>query len=1136
MTRIYDWNSFIVTHDPRKRFDGLKFERLVMRLLECHYGTGWKATQQSWDGGKDFYRRLGGNMEWAEAKAHRRKLNINALSPTFIMASRNDVEAVLIFSLSDLTRTALQGFSKFCEEAQITLLLHCGSYLDQLVYEYQSLLPGDLLPRRITESPNTRHGVLCMAEYSKDFDIEPSWELRTALRETKAAIPIASGEIISLDILLHNLGPTEAHIHANLGRFEESGCFLIAGPVAEHRIRKHLDEILAPAQCITRRVLLRPLNFSGQKRLPDVEISDQQNTVACIQGKTFEHRCIVQPPFLGKERHADVLRFEHLVAARRKATIAIVEGESGAGKSRFLRECAVRAAKYGYKCIIPEVCGVINDRSGLMTEIISRVFRLPFPIGAGSPPWLEYADGIVSPDKDWGVAERFLYAQSFDWGTQTRALAAATAQQLRRTKTFLYIDDLQRKDAATLEFISLLCDLLDVGDGSHPCGVFLVFNTNELPFSRTAAGLSARLRELSDKQQGRVLYTYLADFSSNDAEDFVNAVLTFPNETGSQTFSGKYPETYSFLISSILKRPLHLYYSLQAIADGEILSIESNCFYVRDIEAFHLAVDEIPRTLTGCLARIWVRVQEQFPDAAHVIRVLSVFGSVEQQHLFLFVNKCRTLPLSRQEFLRSLSCLIESGLVTYHGNTVHFYHHQVQHYILNTHAIFPQDAVVPLLACLQESRLSERYFAAFFWLSHQAATYSPKLLTDAVRYLREADADDYSKRVCQTAFEAIEVNAFSNDYQGILELMLNACKFLLYSSGYREQEVQLRKCVQYIGRAQGVYRPYGAVLSELYHELANAFIGQNCNKDAGATIERALLDLDGADFESRRTRFRSSGLLINRRCVVNKSLGLKLPALLDARFSLRIARDIQDNTLRFRALIDWGYIHYARGPLCKNLLRIWAHAVQEYDNQSVRLRNEMPTAELMRCRLLLLNRKHEDAAVKSEYAFHLCVNRQDIFHATKSLILRAVASLPVCENDADSAAILFDLDKAEDWSVRYKSLRFYWMVFYARAKLHSKVENLRLVAPAYRAALDAYFKTHGGDYVGDADYLLVDILNCVGKETALQWVDDLRGRTRGVDLRLNGLARAVHNSSVEDEFPGAISTVTDPTLGNLPCI
>lgn len=157
------------------RDKGLKFEELAIHVLEFYYGKDWNRTQESHDKGRDYEKKEGNVLYWAECKAYDKSISYHILSPHLIMARLAHVDALIILSQSPLNNNAIGVLAHYQKHSHEKLICYDGENLDRC------LAADDRLFRRFFPTP------VAIPEHR-----DPSCQIYTSVTADSWASPVTS--------------------------------------------------------------------------------------------------------------------------------------------------------------------------------------------------------------------------------------------------------------------------------------------------------------------------------------------------------------------------------------------------------------------------------------------------------------------------------------------------------------------------------------------------------------------------------------------------------------------------------------------------------------------------------------------------------------------------------------------------------------------------------------------------------------------------------------------------------------------------------------------------------------------------------------------------------------------------------
>ena len=122
---------------------GKTFENIVGDLLKNMFpNINFKQTRYVHDGGKDFYTITDCDCDriWVEAKNYTNHLELSKFANTFIMADINEVNRLIIFSVSPLTENARINVARYAAYNKKRISVYAGKDVLLLINKYRDFI------------------------------------------------------------------------------------------------------------------------------------------------------------------------------------------------------------------------------------------------------------------------------------------------------------------------------------------------------------------------------------------------------------------------------------------------------------------------------------------------------------------------------------------------------------------------------------------------------------------------------------------------------------------------------------------------------------------------------------------------------------------------------------------------------------------------------------------------------------------------------------------------------------------------------------------------------------------------------------------------------------------------------------
>ena len=388
---------------------GKFFENLVGNILLKKYpNLNFQQTSYSHDGGKDFFSIDGENRIWAEAKCHKRHLELSKIAGTFIMADICNINQIIIFSVSEITKNALINLTKYVRRQGKTLIVYSGEDIIRLIstcspFEKEEIVSvlkkngynfdetndaftpletidinmlmdcknNNLMSKihsfryfnyiiqqiRLSDNAGQNIDVLSIKYYHFNTGTE-----------IDASIALQSFSMFNVEVILKNNNISEAKTTAIDLKYNIYQCIL----------KYSSDEqkvTLLPGHCKSIVYYFKVLN-SAELKLPKILVSTANeqgfnNLPLIVPCKTLG-----ETPYIGKDSEKFNFCCNTLLDKTRKAEIIVVYGKSGVGKTRFIYEFQSARIQSGNKCFIFNCDNYCNSVQQFIKQIVSNYYNL----------------------------------------------------------------------------------------------------------------------------------------------------------------------------------------------------------------------------------------------------------------------------------------------------------------------------------------------------------------------------------------------------------------------------------------------------------------------------------------------------------------------------------------------------------------------------------------------------------------------------------------------------------------------------------------------------------------------------------------------------------------------------------------
>lgn len=353
------------------------FEELVSLILKVKYPEyNFVHTAYKCDGGKDFYAVSKDDRMWAEAKAHKRHLELSRIAGTFIMADICMIDQIIIFSVSPLTEGAVASLAKYVSKHKKKLFVFDDNQIFEIIKQHSGFETAHILKDLsnwagklnidtnvlfdcvsldnfhvyLNQYKDYKSLIYAICAYkifneivdcdiSKDENIDKNnvvvesryYSVNNSALHEEIIDNIKAFDLFSSEIVLRNRNMADNKkvkiaFQENIRQF--------------NLLSKHeYTVVLYPGQCIAAVFYFRAMNDSIQLKLPLPLIEVNERILDLPFDNTILNCSVVgETPYLGNDSISLNECCTKLNKIARKFETVVVYGKSGVGKSRFLYE------------------------------------------------------------------------------------------------------------------------------------------------------------------------------------------------------------------------------------------------------------------------------------------------------------------------------------------------------------------------------------------------------------------------------------------------------------------------------------------------------------------------------------------------------------------------------------------------------------------------------------------------------------------------------------------------------------------------------------------------------------------------------------------------------------------------------
>lgn len=635
---------------------GKAFEDLVYKLLQCLFpGINFKQTDYVHDGGKDFYS-IGNISEetvWIEAKNYSDHLELSKFSNTFIMADISEINRIIIFSMSEITKGAKTNIARYAAYHQKRISVYAGNDVLFLIKKFRKKMGiqsyiqnaenflNEIKPEVVLPQPIT---VVYEYFHAKQFNL--------AYRRDKEN-HINPRELSRLP--LHSLVAQEIHI-TNNDLFEEKQITLDYSEYKNNNFEVYFHEtnkgsiVIPPASTSIIVIFFKLAEFYEKITLPTIKFKD---VTVEPESNPCQTECywLAEIPYMGTgwAKLQDVICLLNSDVAPK---IISVEGKSGVGKSRFLLEISGFFFQQGFRIISIDFRSITNfSLKNVLQIILNNIYILD-----GKD------DDIVCLEKFGETYKDFydiLFNDSYDCTEHIDKICILLLSLFRKKQIALLIDNVQDIVSETVLFFERLLQMIN-NQPYFQSAIILCFNLDFLFPQKASYKLHLCLKQLTT-----VYPVTLSDFTPEDAKLYLYECLD-PHRMRSDLNS-----YYDQIIKRFGMNPFILRQVMLYLKQRDVISFTDSVVYISNYADMKAVLSELPADVNQLLQyRYQYLLQNsELKDNRSLNRVI---------WSILFLEKLKKSMINQVSLdIQSINALVNYGFAEYNENTEIVFCHQL---------------------------------------------------------------------------------------------------------------------------------------------------------------------------------------------------------------------------------------------------------------------------------------------------------------------------------------------------------------------------------------------------------------------------------------------------------------------------
>lgn len=1006
--REEDW-SFCKKDNNKEVFDGEKFEDLTASLLEELFDGNWIQTQKTWDGGKDFYKEDKNSLDWVECKIYKTNLDIKTIGKTLVMVIiKDNVKNLYFFSYSPMVSTAYEQLAQFSKNSNINIIVYDDVKLEELILNSKETKKKYFKKINVIDYKfNNKDTVYTNLSTNIDISI---LNVENVDKHKKRKEKLLYNQTFIFEIIIINNSIYDKKYKIDFENIVNSEINLWLLSNLNSSI---YDEVQLQACEIKSIELFLKCRSIGKKTIPEIDIqlikNNQTIDIIQTQKKDIEVNFISHPILVGLQLEQTIQNFETKISTNNSLCTHVISGISGVGKSRLSSEFIDKLLSqnysiFKYDCNSPEH----YLASIFLQSLLSYLYKIPIVHDEPHEGIFDLLTKLIKMTKKINESD-------------IDDIVDLLVKGIKKYRLSIVIDNIQSLESLTFKILSKVYNYL------YKCNsqisIIFIFNLDELTLNSSSKIFYDIL-----KDDNRITLIGIDEFKEFEAKQFINNLIKF--EDTNQRFSEQYPETTQLIIDHVGKKALNLFQTILYLSDENIILLERDCFLIKNIEKFHLAITGLNKNIETIIEKRYKHLEKYHPKLIHTLKYISFFeeialSDIENLQIYKYVEK-----------------LVEINFLKESNGVVSFYHGSIKKFMYQKKFWLDLELVNTII-------------------EDKKSFYSDYKLID---YILELLNDSFNINDIYTYIESVSLipNLQTNLFAKLLEKLLHKNKKEFFVS-YQKELILINKILPLLTFNMDIYEKVNLMkriylhrfndfpkykkcykeLSLILREYSSWSCQINQAQDGYKELDDFLIKLNSIDDDNEEELVnRVKADLINRQCVTLKFLERYSDAEQKGLESLKISQKYNFKTEECLNYIDLGYVFFGCNKNSKILIKYWQSAVDLFKNNITEIckyNHDMKYAgKLIELHLQVLN-KDEKAFSEISDLIQLCKSEYSDYYLKQSILLDIVNHFIHFKLDN----LLNKINILEDLAASTNESNFYKKALYARSKYFYLRKDIR---------------------------------------------------------------------------------------------
>lgn len=618
--------------------DGEKFEDLIEELLDLMYqgkGISWKKTKATHDGNKDYVGcKEGIPFIWAECKNYKASISLKVIAPTLVMAELGEIQKILVFSYSAINPQTKEKLLHYANKREKTIFYFDDINLENLLFQYRT----KLFPKYFKTYSNVDVPLNKIAPYVFSCSM-PGLHYNNAEEIGISTFHIKLNELIFTGIgIINNNYIDNLEVEISFAKYNDLEYLEVLDSSVDNSLRynwkKHIE--LVPGEARFLKLYFKPVRFKKEYYLPSIKLDFKDHHIEnkTIKFKPITCSCLFCTPFIGSKYINALTNLEEETVNKGKMSLALINGRSGVGKSRFLYESLSIYARNHYQILNFTMNSLSKDSFMMMQEIISFIYNItPDMVFEALKEYVE-EDSIYSAEQITviKILQTLLNDQQLDFIELLKHNKFLIFDKILSQKNVIVIDNIQFAEPFFVEFLYDL-SIYAKNYQRNTQFVLLLSCNEDYHCHESIKKMRILAEELKKSNNLNVFIHEIEGMNTGKLSlGFLKELIHVDNETASSYLE--------MIVERANHVPKHIENIVEYLSKKQAIRVENNYFVILEPKRFYSLIKNMPETFSDIFKQRYLLFlkNEEFSEERVELTIAAIhfWGHITAEQIQLF--------------------------------------------------------------------------------------------------------------------------------------------------------------------------------------------------------------------------------------------------------------------------------------------------------------------------------------------------------------------------------------------------------------------------------------------------------------------------------------------------------------------